>query len=57
MYILDLKNILTAIEFLERRRENEASGVYYNIYEDCALSGNTTKNSSAKSIAIKKYKF
>jgi hypothetical protein len=28
MDILSLKNILTAIGFLARRRENEATGVY-----------------------------
>jgi hypothetical protein len=42
--------LLTAMGFLARRRENEATGVYLDIHEDCGLSGSTAKNSSAKNI-------
>ncbi len=42
---------------MERRRENEATGVYYDIPEDCELSANTAKNSSAKSIILFNFLF
>jgi len=41
--------MLTAMGFLARRLENEAVGMYCGIHEDCELSGNAEKNSSAKS--------
>ncbi len=43
-----MRIILTAIGFLARRRENEQPECI-QIHEDCELSGNTVKNSSAKS--------
>ncbi len=37
---------------MARHREKEATGVYISIHEDCELSDNTAKNSSAKSIGL-----